>query len=698
MPGFSDPVLILSGDELDELRRRSVSSHARYYDAMVADLASRFDDLPPEGLWSLEEPDYSDNLEICFSLVVNAGIAYHVSQDDRWLSLASRWLEQWVSEGTADESKVKGSYLVGFHVMALAYGLDLFGKQLPEAFLERIVDVLRVETERMVRNMAKGEAGWSRRYHYHDCWVPVFGSGIGCLALLPYVDEAESWLGVVSKEVGEILSLQSEDGAWNEGVAPLNYALGPMLFYLEGRRRALGENAFDVPWLRGLSSWRANHLLPSGEYVFLDDSTSSGRYHGETGGVVAFQLYKIAGELGDGLAQWQALLESDRSFLKDYHGHGWSFLWYDPAVSPVPPREDLPTASFHPSWGQFFSRTGFSVGASVLSFECVQPGGLLAQNRIADGLPIETITQNKHAHYKDRATFTYFCEGEYFFRPSGYFRFETEFKNTLTFDGKGQSLSIDSGGRMLGVHLGEGDDYAAARCEAGQAYDEVDGLSGFDRTVLHSKSDNALFVLDHVGYSGEGNHRVDAHFHVGNEMSIVTGKDGSLIITSPNDRSCSLIQVCGEPTQVEEIPQPVEPFWYEYLSCYDIPPQDLEAMNQVDVRFRFDLSGSATLRTLWAILPGTSYEVSQHTDATGLYFWYQSPRGGLRLAIVPTLSTSEAAFGPVLPTRPETIFILGCEPHGTIQLALEPREHDRWAPVLNAGEQHTLSNAGTAML
>lgn len=694
MLSLSAPGLILSLDEIDELRLRRASSHASFYKPLVADLRSRLDSVPPDGLWDLPEPDYSDKLEICFSLVVNAGIAYHLSKKERWVGLASRWLEQWVAAGSAAEEKVKESYLVAFHAMALAYGLDLFGPVLGGQLGARIIEVLRVETERMVRHMASGEASWSRRYYYHDCWVPVFGAGIGCLALLRYVDQAEKWLNLVAGEVEKILSLQSEDGVWNEGVAPLNYALGPLLFYLEGRRRILGEEPFDIPWLRGLSQWRANHLLPNGQFVFLDDSTPSGRYHGETGGVVAFQFYKLAREFGDGLAQWQAECESRRKFPKDYHDYGWSFLWYDPKVPTTSPKKGA-HASFHPSWGQLFSHFGCDAEASVLSFECVEPGGCPGQNGIAAGLSMQTITQNKHAHYRDRATFSYFCAGEYFFPPSGYFRFATELKNTLTIDGKGQSLAPESGGRMVGVHLGDRDNYVAAKCEAALAYDAVEGLAKFDRTIVHAADDQVLFVLDQLAFSDRDEHRVEAHFHVGHEMAICKGGDGGLVITAPSGRSCRLFQICGQPSTLEQVPQPLDPFWRNYLMDYDIPPQDLEAMDQVDLRFEFGLAANCTSESLWAILPGGDCEVNHFVDESGLYFWYTSSKNGLRLVVAPgQAGQSEPVFGPELPGRPETIYVAGCAPGTIIQLALEPRAGDKWVVVLNAGDGHQTNEAG----
>ena len=692
----AEPRLILSAHELDELRKRSASSHARFYRALVRDLNGRLTANPPGSLWDLEEPVYSNILEICFSLVVNCGIVFHITGDRRWSGLAERWLTRWVEVDAADDEKVKSSYLVAFHVMALAYGVDLFGRVLPDALVRRAVDVLRIETGRMVRHMDTGEAGWSRRYHYHDCWVPVFGAGVGCLALMPYTPEARAWLSTVEREVERIVSIQGEDGAWNEGVAPLNYALGPMLFYLEGRKRVFGENAFDIAWLKALSRWRAYHLLPDGSYVFLDDSTPSGRYHGETGGVVAFHLYKLASEFNDGLAQWQAERESSRTFLKDYHDCGWSFLWCDPRVEMEPP-EGLPAAAFFPSLGQFFSRTGFDEVASVLSFECTVPGGPLAQASRDSWLPIQTITHNKHAHYRDRSSFTYFVNGHYFFRPSGYFRFDTEFKNTLTFDGKGQSVDPDAGGEVTGVYSGENDVYSAARCEAAEAYPDVPGLTSFERTVLHARDFHAGFVLDRVRFSGREPHHVEAHFHVGHEVETRIGPDGSLRLQTPSGQACRLYQACTRASIFQRVPQPVDPYWKAYLSGYDIPPEDLEAMEQADLRFRFAMAGETSLDVLWAILPhGGDCVVGQRADDSMIALWYAIHGHPPHMVLVPLQEDGEAPVrGPVIPQRPERIYVLGGAEGGRIRLALDHLDGERWGMVLGEGQPHTFTEAGT---
>ncbi|MDP6780070.1 MAG: heparinase II/III family protein [Candidatus Latescibacteria bacterium] len=694
----SGPRLVLNRDELGGLRQRIESTHAAFYRALVGELEGRLGEDVRPFRWDLEEPDYSDFLEIGFSVVVNSGIAYHLDSDARWRDLAERWLRHWVSIGPAQGDQLIQSYLVAFHVMALAYGLDLLGDELPDDLVGQMVDVMSVETGAMVRGMASGESGWSRRYLYHDCWVPVFGLGVGCMALLPHNEEARTWLSEVEGEVEQITSLLGSDGAWNEGVAPLNYALGPMLFYLEGRKRVFGEPAFEIPWLWALPKWRAYHWLPDGTYVFLDDSTPSGRYHGETGGAVDYQLYKLASENKDGLAQWQAQYESERTFLKDYHGYSWRLLWYDPDIHPQHP-ETLPLSEYFPSMGQFFSRSGWGEQDSVLSFECTMPGGPLGQVKLGAGLPPETITQNKHAHYRDRASFTFHVGGQYLFRPSGYFRFETELKNALTIDGVGQSLEPDSGGGITGSHPGEGDLYSAVHADAAAAYLEVRGLSGYDRTILHHREQNALFVLDRVWFSDESTHEVDAHFHVGRDVTVTPQPDGSLQIVPPSGGPYRLACACAQTPGFEQVPQPVDPYWRDYLSGYDIPPEDLEAMEQVDLKLHFGLEEKKYCEMLWMVLPeggGGVGEVVSQAGSWGALIGIPSRTGSPDVFVAPAPGTPDKGrLEAALPERPGRLFVIGGHRGRHLRLSVDEREDGQWGITLGEGELCRFSEAGT---
>ena len=142
MAGDTGPRLVLNRDELGGLRKRIESTHAGFYQALIDDLERWLAEGVKPFRWELEEPDYSDFLEIGFSVVVNSGIAFHLGSDERWRDLGERWIRHWVSVGAAEGDQLVQSYLVAFHVMALAYGLDLFGDRLPDDLVGEMVDVL----------------------------------------------------------------------------------------------------------------------------------------------------------------------------------------------------------------------------------------------------------------------------------------------------------------------------------------------------------------------------------------------------------------------------------------------------------------------------------------------------------------------------------------------------------------------------
>ena len=242
--------------------------------------------------------------------------------------------------------------------------------------------------------------------------------------------------------------------------------------------------------------------------------------------------------------------------------------------------------------------------------------------------------------------------------------------------------------------------YSAARCEAAGAYPEVPGLSGFTRTVLHARERHAVFVLDRVRFSGPETRSVEAHFHVGNEVDTRIDADGSLRLETPSGRACRLYHAASQAVAFERFPQPVDPFWKEYLSGYDIPPEDLEAMDQVDLRFRFEMAGETSLDVLWAILPfGADCVGGQQAEGSLISFWYKVPGGAPLLVLAPPVDeVAGPVRGPLLPKRPESIYILGGPPGGGIRLLLEHHDRERWGTVLGEGPAHALTEDGTAII
>lgn len=80
-------------------------------------------------------------------------------------------------------------------------------------------------------------------------------------------------------------------------------------------------------------------------------------------------------------------------------------------------------------------------------------------------------------------------------------------------------------------------------------------------------------------------------------------------------------------------------------------------------------------------------------------FWFAAPGGLPRMVLAPTGEDGAAPVrGPVLPQRPETIFVLGAPSGGRVRLALEQRRRDRWSTVLGEGRSHAVTEAGTAVI
>ena len=80
-------------------------------------------------------------------------------------------------------------------------------------------------------------------------------------------------------------------------------------------------------------------------------------------------------------------------------------------------------------------------------------------------------------------------------------------------------------------------------------------------------------------------------------------------------------------------------------------------------------------------------------------FWYAVPGGAPQLVLAPPVDDVAGPIrGPLLPQRPESIFVLGGPTGGRIRLALEHQGRERWGTVLGEGPAYTLTEAGTAII
>ena len=79
--------------------------------------------------------------------------------------------------------------------------------------------------------------------------------------------------------------------------------------------------------------------------------------------------------------------------------------------------------------------------------------------------------------------------------------------------------------------------------------------------------------------------------------------------------------------------------------------------------------------------------------------WYAVPGGAPQLVLAPPVEEAPGPIrGPLLPQRPDSIYILGGPTGGRIRLALEHQDRERWRTVLGEGPANTLTEAGTAII
>jgi hypothetical protein len=483
---MSRPTLYFDAAGIEALRQRAATTHQRYAAALRSWVDAHLDRQPLRGLDATFMDRSSEvYFEETFSFLSNVMLTYLMTGDARYADVAREWLRT-----LCTYPETTTSYAIGPYVAALAQGYDWLADVLPPAEQEAIRRQLTSLVRWGVQCASEpGHAWWYRCYLHHDFWIPVAGCAIGALALLDEVPEAEGWLRHLAGEVTHIFEVLADDGAWHEGAADWVYGLVLVLLFADAYRRKAGVSLYDQPWLRNTWRFRLYSWLPDDTYVYLNDSFRSGRYN-ILGSASCHVLRKLAGEYGNGYAQWLAerderfdsadqhpgVYRSPYTWLNNrpyaesaMHMLAWNLLWYDPSVAPRPP-DDLPLAHNFANQGLVVARTGWQDDASVVTFSCGPIGGQEAQRQLARGAT--------HAHAQANS-FTLFARGHYHVVPPGYGRAASRFENTVAISGN-QVWESTRGGDMQRVELTSEHVYAL-----GDATACLPGEYGVTRYVRH---------------------------------------------------------------------------------------------------------------------------------------------------------------------------------------------------------------------
>ncbi len=445
--------------------------------------------------------------------MVNASFLWAATDDKQALAQAQKWLLGLCQCRAAPDN----SYTYGEYALALATAYDVLHDELPPEEREVVRKHLGEVCQGLYESAIGRARGWWRQiYLHHDYWIPTCGLGVGALALKGEDERWRTWYGLAKEELTLALSLLGDDGAWHEGVGPWCYALASMLPFVEAARNVAGDDFYRFAWFKNTALWRLHCRLPDGSYVFYGDSYRNGRY-GQMGSASSHLLRLLAARFRDGHAQW--LADEDEAFdfagfekaratykpgtpppatasLRALYSAGWSLIWYDPTVKPIPP-DGLPTHKVFDNLGYVVARSGWETDAALLTFRAgpvAGKRGCRAARRLGRTFAQRMTDSAEHAHM-DQNVITYYARGTYWVNSPGYGARSSARHTTLAINGREQVKSSLTEPLLLRREFNE--DYVYLLGDASTAYPDGVWLERFYRHLVWLKPD-VLVICDDV--------------------------------------------------------------------------------------------------------------------------------------------------------------------------------------------------------
>lgn len=523
------PSLFFTAADLPALRERGASTLRPQLDALLAYAEPRLDDEPPSGLSGgyekrgdqIQDP-FLARILVFSTLAVITGEPRHVRAAKRW-ALALAHMMSWV--GVLDPATGKCAscgYPEGWGVTALALAYDFLHPELDEEERAVLREKIAAVTSGLYHGSLAGE-WWTGAYLHHDTWIPLGGLGVGAMAIVGEVPEAETWAERAREALGEALDWLDGDGAWPEGPCGWAFAMISAVPFWDAYRRRFPERAeavLDNPWLQRTASFRIHSRAPDGRFVAFGDCNPHGGYQ-ENAKQAAPTLRWLAARYRDPVAQWQAAREWET--VPNPYTAAWEILWMDPSVPEEAPKE-LPHGALFENQGIAYLRTGWDRQATVLGFRC---DSLLGRRAASLYRPEEEWRWNNsttHVH-ADANGFGIWARGELAVTTARYGQNGTERQNSVLVDGEGQYT------RFGADHLGRPDGRVTAFLaspfagyvagDAARAYPP--GLSRFVRRMVLVRP-GLVFLFDDLAAAAPVD--VEWRFHVDAGASLQVGERG----------------------------------------------------------------------------------------------------------------------------------------------------------------------------
>lgn len=376
---------------------------------------------------------------------------------------------------------------------------------------------------------------WPKSYMQNYYWIIYGALGMAGLSLqgetLPPTLSANVWVQHAHDKfvLGGYLLENIADGSWHESISYQNAVVTMMLPFMTNLRRLTGEDILPHTYLQNYANWRLYNHLPGTTFYLLSYGDMNWSYANtfRPQNVLRF----VAAEYNNGYAEWlaQQLIATDGRLVEMYSApwYTFEFLYYDPAVTPLPP-DSLPRYAEFADSESVIWRTGWADDDLIFGLKSGAYGGRFAYETFVQGLfpwespcAITGCSLNAGHDHDDTNGFYLYGSGNWLAPETvGVLLYETSHHNTLLIDGSGQyrppdpdagndpATFINRDGFLEATVHTPGMDYVAS--DATRRY-AVPDLTDYTRHVVFVRP-TYFVILDHLAAAAPHRYEFTVHF------------------------------------------------------------------------------------------------------------------------------------------------------------------------------------------
>ena len=493
------PRLYLNQQQFEALKRKTSDEPYRRLLVQVVALADRAVRTGPPPYIERDAKSGDEQLwqRNVGNTIPHLALAYRLTGDRKYLQAASDWMIASAGYKTWGLGNIDGRDLAtGHQLYGIALGYDwLYDDLDPQARLT-IRKCLETRGRFMFEQLSTGKCWWGKSYLQNHQWVNLTGLATAGLALYGQTPDVDGWIRLPLEKYHTVMASLGPDGASHEGVPYWSYGLEYMLKFMDLARDLLGEDLFkDNAWFQNTADFRLHSMLPRDSWsrqaslMTFADGPRVDWYGPE------YLLRKLATEYRDGHAQWLAN-ELDDAKLCSAEAAFLNLIWIDPSLKASPPA-DLPTFKHFQDMGLVFMRSDWTGRESLLAFKCGPTLGRDALKRF------DYDPGSGHVH-PDAGEIQLFAHGDSLLVDVGYSSKHTEYQNTVTVNGIGQTgegkswfnstqlLKDKRGPKILYAKPGKDFDYVIG--DVAGAYEPAAGLTRFLRHVIYWRPDTWILI------------------------------------------------------------------------------------------------------------------------------------------------------------------------------------------------------------